>query len=122
MRAFTSILLLTAYLVLSLKPSLPLLEYEVRQNLIASEFCVNSDDLSSSCAGSCYLNKRLKEAAGEQDPTSESQEEIVVPVHSFQMAEMQVLAPDQAGWEGHHLLYRERMTNGPNSPPPELFS
>ena len=122
MRAFTSILLLTAYLVLSLKPSLPLLEYEVRQGLIAKEFCVNSDDVSSGCAGSCYLNKRLKEAAGEQDPTSESEEEIVVPVHSFQIAELQVQAPAPAGWEGQRTLYREHMTNGPNSPPPELFS
>lgn len=122
MRVLVSNLLLVAYLVLMLRPSLPLVEYELRQGLIAKEFCVNSDDPDSGCQGSCYLNKRLKEAAGEQEPTSESEQEIVVPVHLFNFTSLEFNAPDQLSWQTGKLpMPKQRMTSPP-VPPPELHA
>lgn len=122
MRVFISSFLLIAYLALMLKPSLPLVEYELRQSLIAKEFCVNSDNAELNCSGSCYLNKRLKEAAGEQDPTSQSQEEIVVPVHLFHSISFRLSAPPQMTCEADRFVFPNEAQECPPVPPPQMLS
>lgn len=48
------------YLVAMLQPILPLIEYNVNKEYIASVLCENRDKPELACNGKCYLNKKLK--------------------------------------------------------------
>jgi|GEM_PF-5115182 len=122
MRIVLSTLLLVAYLGLVLRPSMPLLEYELRKDFIASELCVNQDVPASCCKGSCYLTQRLKEAAGEKAPNTEVEEQITVPAHLWSS----IILPESYNRVASnsspscHLLPGTPAT--PPTPPPKGFS
>ena len=121
MRSILSSLLLIAYLGLILRPSMPLLEYELRKDFIAAELCVDSDEPASCCKGSCYLDQRLKEAAGEQHPNSDVEKQITVPLHLL----VSILLPKPETSSSPRLSPQAFSCHGvlktPPTPPPQRF-
>lgn len=49
--------------------ALPLLEYQLNKDYIVKELCENKDIVASCCEGSCYLDKKLKEAQDQEGTT-----------------------------------------------------
>jgi len=47
--------------------ALPVIEYQLNKEYIASELCENKDVVASCCEGSCYLDKKIKEAQEEEE-------------------------------------------------------
>ena len=45
-------------------------DFEIRRDYIAKVLCINKDKPISTCAGQCYLTKRVKEASEEQQQTN----------------------------------------------------
>lgn len=105
-----------------LRPSMPLLEYELRKDFIAAELCVNSDEPASCCKGSCYLDKRLKEAAGEQDPNSEVEEQITVPIHLLTSILLPKPIAANSSRVSPQAFSRHGVAETPPTPPPQRFA
>ncbi len=69
-RKAISIFLLTLYVGLQLRVYTPYADYLLNQEYIAAVLCEEKDDPISTCAGSCYLVKELKE---KQEESQEKQ-------------------------------------------------
>ena len=48
------------YLVAMLQPIMPLIEYQVNKEYIASVLCENRNKPEMACNGKCYLNKKIE--------------------------------------------------------------
>ncbi|MGH1366077.1 MAG: hypothetical protein ACRBF0_21135 [Calditrichia bacterium] len=74
MKFFAKILLFSYFLGI-LTPVIPVIDFQMRWDYIAKNLCVNKDNPISTCAGKCYLNKKIKQSSdeGENNPTSSSQ-------------------------------------------------
>lgn len=49
--------------------------YEVNENYIAKEFCVNKNDPHSHCNGHCYLSKQLDKEERQSNPLGSASKE-----------------------------------------------
>ena len=67
-------LFLNLYLLALIQPALPVIDYLVNYNYIATELCENRDKPILSCNGKCYLEEQVKQ---QLDRTSN--EEIPMP-------------------------------------------
>jgi len=54
-------LFLNLYLLALIQPALPIIEYFVNYDYIASELCENKDKPILTCNGKCYLEKQVEE-------------------------------------------------------------
>jgi len=52
------------------KPVLPIVEYILFYDYIATELCVNKDKPELKCNGTCHLKKELSEASDSENPIS----------------------------------------------------
>lgn len=125
MKASLHILLLLAYAFLAMRPSVPLLEYELRQGFIASEYCVNQDKPEMKCDGKCYLNKRLAEAADEPSDPSAVSLAPSLPIHLAAEEDDHSLlgvfiSQNSNSWLPE-LTFRSDQ-DAPPSPPPEALT
>lgn len=68
MARLVSILLLSLYVVASLRPFLPYVSYQLNQEYYAKVLCRNQDRPELNCDGKCYLAQQLKEAAAAAQP------------------------------------------------------
>ena len=118
MKSFTSAILILAYVVLTLRPSLPLVEYALQKDFIANTLCENKDRPALNCAGSCYLKKQLKKAAQDSPSDSDEVQVVVVPFHlQAEEIALSVAPPVQANW-GQFRLPDHLTHSVPLSPPP----
>lgn len=119
MRFLLNTLLILAYGVLVMRPSMPMVEYELRKDFIASEYCVNQDEPEMKCDGKCYLNKRLAEAGQENPNPVETQIAPSLPVHITSQCIEWVQTPANSTFELEfdHPLHSH--FSPPPSPPPE---
>lgn len=53
------------YIVAMLQPIMPLLEYNLNKEYIASVLCENRNKPELACNGKCYLNKKFEQSHGE---------------------------------------------------------
>lgn len=54
-----------------LKPIIPVIEYVVNYDYIATVLCVNKDKPVMKCDGKCYLMKQLAKTAEEEKPNTD---------------------------------------------------
>ena len=113
-------MLALAYGALVMRPSLPMLEYELRKDFIAAELCENQDRPEMECDGKCYLNKRLAEAASEVPDPAETTFAPALPIHLIAKSDLEV--PQVYTLEQRGDCYRNRCNKlhlvPPPSPPP----
>lgn len=119
-----SYILLASYLFGIFTPVLPYFEFQARWDYIAKNLCVNKDNPVSTCAGKCYLNKRLKEASGEEKDTSDSPRELRVkenpPQHITDMlAGSDLFLSDKTNWFSEVHLHTDHIPNI-DIPPPRI--
>ena len=50
------------YIVAMIQPVMPILEYNLNKEYIASVLCENRDKPQLACNGKCYLDKKIKES------------------------------------------------------------
>jgi len=50
------------YILAMIQPIMPILEYNLNRDYIASVLCENRDKPELACNGKCYLNKKIKES------------------------------------------------------------
>jgi len=67
MKPIYSFILLVAFLVGTIQPIVPLLEYHFFKESIIELFCVNRDVPDSNCDGFCYLTNQIEETQNQQD-------------------------------------------------------
>jgi hypothetical protein len=82
----SAILLLIAFLVQSFSSSLIFLDYQLNKEYIAKNLCENKDKPAMKCEGHCYLCKRLKKEAKDQETPerrNDNRSEIVSFVPGF---------------------------------------
>jgi hypothetical protein len=61
--------LLTLYLLASCRVALPLMEYVLHYNYIATELCENKDKPELDCCGKCYVKKKIATAEEAENST-----------------------------------------------------
>ncbi len=54
------------YLMVLMKPYVPLISYAVKKDYIANTLCENKDKPMMHCDGKCHLSKEIKKAASEE--------------------------------------------------------
>jgi hypothetical protein len=87
LRQASAILLLVAFLVQSFSKGFILLDYQFNKEYIAKNLCENKDKPAMKCEGHCYLCKRLKKQARDQEMPerkSDNRSEIASFVPGFQ--------------------------------------
>jgi len=65
-----ALLLLVLYASFLLKPVLPYLDYIVRKDFIAENFCINKSVPEKQCNGKCHLEKQIKKGGDVADEKS----------------------------------------------------
>ena len=62
-------MLLLLYTYILVKPVIPYLDYAIRNDFIAENFCVNKDVPEKQCNGKCHLEKQLKKETEDSNDT-----------------------------------------------------
>ncbi|MEX2585798.1 MAG: hypothetical protein WD315_05335 [Balneolaceae bacterium] len=62
-----SVILLFSFLVGTLQPALPLIEYHLFKGSIIQKFCIDRDEPVNDCEGSCYLANQIAQSEGQED-------------------------------------------------------
>ncbi len=71
-------------MLILLKPVLPVLQYAINYDYIATVLCVNKDKPAMACNGKCHLMKELAKASEDEKPISSDKKNTVVEtVHLF---------------------------------------
>jgi hypothetical protein len=71
-------MILVVSLVILLKPVLPVLEYAVNYEYIATKLCVNKAKPELACNGKCHLMKELAKASESEKPVSNDKKHPVL--------------------------------------------
>lgn len=73
---FTAILILCCSVSLNLSGIFVFAGFEMNQNYIAKELCVNKDKPQMHCNGKCYLMKKLKQAEEKEQKQERQSQKI----------------------------------------------
>ena len=73
---FTAILILCCSVSLNLSGIFVFAGFEMNQNYIAKELCVNKDKPQMHCNGKCYLMKKLKQAQDKEQKQERSSQKV----------------------------------------------
>lgn len=134
MRRISVIVLVFSFLMLSIRPVMPMLEYLVLKDYIIKEKCVNKQKPKRHCDGKCYLMQKMKKTA-----LAEAQQDEEAPAPA---PENRWQGPESPQILNKHQLYttapiqivngfatgleptpRSRILSPPPTPPPEqVFS
>jgi len=117
-------ILLASYIFGILTPVLPYFEFQVNWDYIAKNLCVDKNNPVSTCAGKCYLNKRLEESSGEEKDASNTPREMQVKETSPQhitdfLNSSDIFFTDEASWFIEKQLQSQHFPNI-DIPPPRL--
>ncbi len=81
-RIFIALIVLAVYFLSMFKPILPLAEYVMNKDYIATVLCINQDKPELACEGKCHLKKRIVE---EEQSDNEEQNVLEVRLLSFHL-------------------------------------
>lgn len=75
--------ILTLYLLASCRVALPLMEYAVQYDYIATELCENKDKPELDCCGKCYVKKKITHAeeTDSSKPPSSKDRQLEIMMH-----------------------------------------
>ncbi|MCK5816046.1 MAG: hypothetical protein KAH07_08890 [Flavobacteriaceae bacterium] len=89
------------YIIAMIQPVMPILEYNLNKEYIASVLCENRDRPQLACNGKCYLDKKIKESKEHSHNHSAPQIDLskypVSPVNCFayQITEFKIFSIDK---------------------------
>jgi len=101
-----AILLLFSSVSMNLSPLFVMAGFELNQNYIAAELCVNKDKPQLHCNGKCYLMKKLKQAEEKEQKQERQLQKIQLqePVYytpvlfqQYDFTEIQLYIPVSTG-------------------------
>jgi len=111
-------ILLLSFLIGTLQPALPLIEYHLFKESIIERFCVNRDVSQSDCEGSCYLANQIEENQ-ERDGEQLSLNLEFYPIAVSLAATGDLLfCPDSGSVLGYPLYGSCGLSPEPANPPP----
>lgn len=70
MRRIIIILILLVFSISEFKPLFYIAEYAINYEYIATELCIEKDEVASCCKGKCYLTNQLAKAVTPNDDSS----------------------------------------------------
>lgn len=121
-----AIILLICYQVVVFRMLIPVADYLINQEYIASELCENKEQPVLACNGKCYLMSEItKIYGGDEDQSNNVQEDLEEDwSHSF-LSKTQIegnFTLVSASASKFKLIWNSRSINPPNPPPPLRFA
>lgn len=118
MKKLYSTILLFSFLIGTIQPALPLIEYHIFKESIIERFCVNRELPESDCDGVCYLTSQIQESEKDEEPVALNMDYYPIGAEYIKSFSLQnpVLNQDRFPALCEHKIPAESQ---PNAPPPK---